>query len=194
MICRAYLIYSDHSDKVYIGSTEWTVKKRLGYHIRDRNCYATILIDLGDYDIIELEEFECDTFEQQRMVEQEWMNCYPGMLVNDRRAHITLKQLKQQQREYHREYLQKTEVKAKRRENYHKPEVKAKVKAYNELPEVKKRAKELQRERRKKPEVKARRKARRQKPEVKKRTNEVQRLRREWKRIHINNINPDLLK
>ena len=131
MICRAYLIYSDHSDRIYIGSTELTTEQRLDIHTHHRDCAAKILIDLGDYDIIKLEEFECDTHKQKRIIEQDWMDCYPGMLVNINRAYRTTEQRRQQQKAHHQT------------EKYKEYDKKRQQK-----PENRKRANELQRLRR----------------------------------------------
>ena len=96
MDCTIYKIVDNTNDKLYIGSTTLSLKKRLTVHKCNKDCSSYQIIENGDYIIAEIEK--CDV-ENRRYREQYWIdnseNC-----INKRRAYLTKEQNKDKRREY----------------------------------------------------------------------------------------------
>jgi hypothetical protein len=119
-----YKIISTQTTKIYIGSTN--NKKRYQEHtsrytrgLCSEN--SSILFDLGlEYCSFHiLEEFECDTYDEQLEREQFYMDMYAGILVNKQRAkkHKNWRKL-----EYERNKEQKKQYQLNNRERISKME------------------------------------------------------------------------
>lgn len=79
---KIYMIVSSHTDKIYIGSTCNTMSERLITHLKDyrqyikkKKAYCTSydIIKLGDYDIKLLENYPCDTDDELKFREAEYI-------------------------------------------------------------------------------------------------------------------------
>jgi len=61
---KIYMIKSPENDKVYIGSTTYTLRQRLQSHYKDlrRNKYCTAqdLLMTGNYERLLIEKYPCD--------------------------------------------------------------------------------------------------------------------------------------
>jgi len=61
---KIYMIKSPENDKVYIGSTTYTLRQRLQSHYKDlrRNKYCTAqdLLMTGNYEMLLIEKYPCD--------------------------------------------------------------------------------------------------------------------------------------
>jgi len=95
MDCTIYKIVDNTNDKLYIGSTTLSLKKRLTVHKCNKDCSSYQIIENGDYIIAEIEK--CDS-ENRKYREQYWIdnseNC-----VNKNRAYRTEEQIKEQKRQ-----------------------------------------------------------------------------------------------
>ncbi len=60
---KIYLIKSSHTDKVYVGSTTYTLRQRLQSHFKDlrRNKYCTAqdILKYDDHEMVLIEEYPC---------------------------------------------------------------------------------------------------------------------------------------
>ena len=122
MDCIIYKIQDNTNDKLYIGSTTQSLKKRLNKHKNDKKkCSSYEIIENGDYIIAEIEK--CDV-ENRRYREQYWIDNTD--CINKYRAYRTKEQRKEQKmkyneknkdkrREYDKKYHEKN--KDKRREH-----------------------------------------------------------------------------
>ena len=163
---QIYMIWSPHTDKVYIGSTTQPLHKRFHDHKHNHALYrrttANKIIDCCDAKIELIEDYPCANKAELNRREGEIMrerNC-----VNRRVAGRTV---------------------AEGRED-NKARIAERKKAHEQTPEVKARTAERQKAHRARPEVKARnaerQKAHRERPEVKARSNELARARRQRKK------------
>jgi hypothetical protein len=168
---KCYKIWwEDTPEDFYIGSTAYdALYKRMKCHRKDAKAGKTAKIQQTirekgydfKYGLIASCMVSCK--DEQRLFEQQWIDKLKPSL-NSYRAHTTIEQVKQ----YQKEYREKPEVKEYHKEYYNKPERKEYVKKYNQRPEVK----EYQKKYKQRPEVKQRRKECRQKPEVKQKNKE----------------------
>ncbi len=56
---KIYKVVSPNHSKIYIGSTVQTLEKRFSKHKSERNCCSTEIIEVGDAEIILIEDFPC---------------------------------------------------------------------------------------------------------------------------------------
>ena len=61
---KIYKIVDNTNDNVYYGSTIRTLEERLAGHKRDKTCRSRLIINNGDYDIILVENYPCESKEQ----------------------------------------------------------------------------------------------------------------------------------
>jgi hypothetical protein len=159
---KIYKLWSPSTDKVYIGSTIQTLKRRLNTHIWDaengRSCSGKIIIAFNDYEMELLENFPCKTKKELNRREGEITLTFPSN-VNIHRAGACSGTYK----EYRDDPINKAVADTRRRT----PEYKAVKNAHRHNPEVKAKAK-LQRQ---KPEVVERTNARRRELAAEKRAN-----------------------
>jgi len=108
MIGRIYIIKSKQTDKVYVGSTFYTLKIRFSKHKSDKNCTSVEILKYNDAEIELLECYECEDEEQLKNREGEYQREYN--CVNKRIEGRTPKEyyqdnkekLKEYQKEYHK--------------------------------------------------------------------------------------------
>jgi len=127
---KIYAIICRKTDRRYIGSTcEPTLAKRLAQHVKDckqwkeGKSYTTSfdIIKDGDYHIVLLESYPCNSRDELRMCEQKHI-LNEGQCVNKCKAFIT----EEERIEYKKEYAQinyeknKEELIEKAKENYKK--------------------------------------------------------------------------
>ena len=71
---KIYMIKSPNHDKIYIGSTTYTLKQRLQSHFKDlrRNkyCSAQDILRAGDYEIILIEQISCKDLNELKQRER----------------------------------------------------------------------------------------------------------------------------
>ena len=58
---KIYKIVCNISGEVYIGSTKNTLENRLGKHICDTHCMSKQIIERGDYEIILIKNYPCNS-------------------------------------------------------------------------------------------------------------------------------------
>jgi len=197
---QIYMIWSPHTDKVYIGSTTQPLHKRFHDHKHNHRSSTTAqeIIDCDDARIELIEDYPCANKGELNKREGQLIRERASDCVNKIVAGRTRAEYRQDNREAIAEdkkaYQQRPEVKvrtAERLKAYRQiPEVKAhnaeRQKAHRERPEVKVHNAERQKAHRERPEVKVhnaeRKKAYEQRPEVKERRNELARQRRQRKK------------
>ena len=93
---KIYKLISNNTDKFYIGSTtEKYLSTRLRCHIGDakrkKKITSTEIINAGDYKIILLENYPCNSIDEQKQREQHHLDLYNNNdnLVNTYRAFVT---------------------------------------------------------------------------------------------------------
>jgi hypothetical protein len=210
---KVYMIWSPHTDKVYIGSTTQPLHKRFDDHKRNsrnpKRASTTVkeVLDCGEAKIELIEDYPCAN--RTGLNRREGQIQRERTCVNKLIAGRTTAEYRQDHKEeraaYRKEYHQRPEVKehqhtpevkARRaeqaRERYHRPGVKALRQEYRQKPEVKARQNELARVRRQenKEAIAARSKEYRQRPEVKARQNALARARRQRKKEELLEAGP----
>ena len=83
---KIYKIVCNESGEVYIGSTVQNLNRRLNAH-RYTHCSARQIINRGNYEIILLEEYPCNSDLEMRMREQYWLDEIQN--INKYRAYIS---------------------------------------------------------------------------------------------------------
>jgi len=134
---KIYKIISSNTDKYYIGSTkEHYLSSRLKNHRHDakikKGITSSEIINAGDYKIVLIENYPCNSIEEQKQREQYYLDLYKDdeNLVNklnangrnkekkkecDKRNYINNKQTYIDYRENHKE-----EIKIQRKNHYEK--------------------------------------------------------------------------
>ena len=103
---KIYKIVCNESGEVYIGSTVLTLKQRLWKHKDgNRDCSSTHIIDRGDFEMILIDEYSCNSDLELRMREQYWLDKIPN--INKYRAY----QSKEEKAIYQKEYRNKNKEK-----------------------------------------------------------------------------------
>tara|TARA_R110000868_G_scaffold217925_1_gene468070 strand:- start:3566 stop:4189 length:624 start_codon:yes stop_codon:yes gene_type:complete len=154
---KIYKIVSNHTDKIYIGSTcKERLCQRLAKHkanytewLKYKKNYTSSfeLFELGDVEIILIENFNCKTKDELFKKEKEYIEKYKDIIVNKKRPVITkieknetAKKYDMEHKEYKKQYRKiynennKEKIKQSTRiynEN-HKEELKQYQKIYNE--------------------------------------------------------------
>jgi predicted GIY-YIG superfamily endonuclease len=92
---KIYKIISKHTNKIYIGSTIQKLNERLSGHVKDCKKYKTgymhytssfDIIGLGDYEIVLLETYPCNTNKELLIKEQEYIDRFRDICVNKQNA------------------------------------------------------------------------------------------------------------
>jgi hypothetical protein len=84
MLGRVYIIQSPNTDEVYVGSTTETLKERFRRHIHPSNEISSkIIIDEGDATIELLEEIKVIDKDELRFYEQQYIELYKDIAVNE---------------------------------------------------------------------------------------------------------------
>ena len=124
---KIYAIICRKTERRYVGSTyEPTLAKRLAKHVADFKCwlendkirYKTSfdIIKDGDYYIVLLESYPCNSKDELRMCEQKHINL--NDCVNKNKAFISEEERKEQSNQNAKQYYEKNsdEINAKARE------------------------------------------------------------------------------
>ena len=89
---KIYKLVSEHTDKIYIGSTTLSLSKRLMCHKYDsklkRECTSKFLFDLGEVEIILIEDFECEDKKDLKIEERRITELHNNT-VNEKKAYLT---------------------------------------------------------------------------------------------------------
>ena len=104
MIGRIYIIKSKQTNKVYIGSTVETLKKRFSKHKCSKTCSSREILKYDDAKIELLECYECENKEELRKKEGEYIRKYD--CVNKKIEGRTDKEYRQENKEKIAEYYQ----------------------------------------------------------------------------------------
>ena len=67
---KIYKIVDNTNNNVYIGSTIQTLPQRLGTHRHRKTCKSRLIINNGDYNIILIENYPCESKEQLELRER----------------------------------------------------------------------------------------------------------------------------
>jgi hypothetical protein len=139
---KIYKIYSDQTDKVYIGSTKQPLWKRFSVHKSeakrtDKKCTSRVL--LNEFTDCRINLIENCSKENKVVRERYWIEHYGERAVNGNlpgrsqkeRTHQHADEIKEWQKEYH--HRNADQIKAKRKEYYHRnaDQIKAKHKEYS---------------------------------------------------------------
>jgi hypothetical protein len=138
---KIYKIVSNHTDKIYIGSTIQLLCKRIYKHKKDyeyfknnigRHIRSFDLLELGDVDIILLENVKCESKEELHAKERYYIELNKEICVNKNIPTRTDKEYKKDniekikqyandnketRKEYKKEYYQKNSEKLKEKFN-----------------------------------------------------------------------------
>ena len=122
MLGYIYIIRSKQTDKVYIGSTFYTLKQRLSGHKCNKKCTSVEILKYGDATIELLESYECENKEQLERREGQYQRQYN--CVNKHIAGRTKKEYRQDNKETiaekNKEYLQQNkEARAEYEKKYY---------------------------------------------------------------------------
>jgi hypothetical protein len=119
MIGRVYIIQSPNTDKVYIGSTIQTLQNRFYRHTsRGNHSSSKIIIDEGDAFIELLEEINVIDERELEFYEQQYIELYSDIAVNERGA-FGLNEERKKERDKKR-YEENKEEFSKKHKEYHK--------------------------------------------------------------------------
>ena len=157
---KIYMLTSEQTPEIYIGSTKETLEERMKCHKYDYNrwlkgkfSYVTSfeIIQYDDCKIHLIEDYPCETRKELELKEGEYqkmMDCVNKCIVGR-----TPKQWREDNKEHLQEYERNRSNKKERLEQH-----KEYMKEYNSKPEVKERKKEYNKEYNSKPETKKRQK------------------------------------
>jgi hypothetical protein len=118
---KIYKLVSPHTDKIYIGSTcKQRLCQRLAMHkqhykdwLKDNknNLSSFTLLELGDVEIILLENINCKTKDELHKKEREYIEKYKDIIVNKHIPTRTKKEWRdihtEEKKEYDKEYYEK---------------------------------------------------------------------------------------
>jgi hypothetical protein len=154
---KIYKLVSNHTDKIYIGSTVQPLYKRKAGHKKSYKLFKNKqiqyvssyeLIELGDIDIILIENVKCESKEELLAKERHYIELNKELCVNLKTPSRTIEEKKQNMKEQQKNYYENNIeiVKEKHKEYYenNKEILKMKNKTYkqNNIEKVNKRTKE----------------------------------------------------
>jgi hypothetical protein len=154
---KIYKLVSNHTDKIYIGSTVQPLYKRKAGHKKSYKLFKNKqiqyvssyeLIEIGDIDIILIENVKCESKEELHAKERHYIELNKELCVNLRTPSRTIEEKKQNLKELHKNYYENNIeiLKEKHKEYYenNKEILKMKNKTYtqNNIEKVNKRTKE----------------------------------------------------
>ena len=106
---NVYIIKSKQTDKVYVGSTFYTLNQRFSSHKSHKDCTSKEILKYSDAEIILIECYECENKEQLRRREGEYIKQYD--CVNEKIAGRTKKEYRkeyyEENKEENKEYREK---------------------------------------------------------------------------------------
>ena len=125
---KIYKIVCNVTNEIYIGSTIQTLNKRLKNHKYSKNCKSINIINRGDYEIILIKDYPCDS--KWELEEEEGKYIRENDCINRKIPHRTNEEWKEHQKEYHKEYYEnnKEKNKEKKKEYYENNKEKKKIK------------------------------------------------------------------
>lgn len=125
-LTKIYKLISNYTDKVYAGHTTYRLlSQRLSKHKAQfkrwlknskKYCASYELFKLGHVEIVLLESYPCDNFDEARMKEQEWIDMLGEKCLNMRHAFITKEELKQLKQQQNQQYWNDHKEEIKQRE------------------------------------------------------------------------------
>jgi hypothetical protein len=106
-----YKLWSENlgPEDVYYGHTIRTLKRRLQYHINNRNCCSIKIIDAGKYHIEEVEQWPCANKREALVREGWWQKNNP--CINQKIEGYFLKDSPEAQNAYNKQYYEKNKEK-----------------------------------------------------------------------------------
>jgi len=136
---KIYKLVSPHTDKIYIGSTcKKYLSQRLTKHkshykdwLKDNdniNFSSFRLFELGDVEIILIENFNCNTKDELLKKEREYIEKFKEIIVNKQRPLITHEERKEYINKYREEHKEEIKKKVKEYREKHKEEINEKIK------------------------------------------------------------------
>ena len=120
---KIYKLISDHTDKIYIGSTVQPLHKRIHGHKRDYQLFKNNqihyvssyeLIDLGEIDIILIENIKCESKEELHAKERYHIELNKELCVNKNIPKRSKEETQQIKKEYELKNKEKKKEYAKR--------------------------------------------------------------------------------
>lgn len=142
---KIYKLISDHTDKIYIGSTVQPLHKRKHGHIKSYQLFKNKqiqyvssyeLIDLGEIDIILIENIKCENREELHAKERHYIELNKELCINLKIPTRTTEEKKQNRRELQKNHYKNNIeiIKEKHNEYYenNKEILKIKNKTYKE--------------------------------------------------------------
>jgi len=124
---KIYMIKCNLTGEAYYGSTTATLSKRLSRHISNSTCMSNQIIDRGDYDIILIKNYPCET--RKELDREEGIYIRNNECVNKIVAGRTIKEWCYENKEHLQEY--RKEYKKENREKI----LEQRKKYYNENKE-----------------------------------------------------------
>tara|TARA_R110002096_G_scaffold214431_1_gene402118 strand:- start:225 stop:839 length:615 start_codon:yes stop_codon:yes gene_type:complete len=110
---KIYKIISNLTDMIYVGSCINTLTKRLNRHkSKDNSCSSKMIIELGEYSIVLVEQYKCENKMELVKREQYWIDYFKDNgynVINKNSAYITEEQRKENDKKWNREH--KEEIK-----------------------------------------------------------------------------------
>ena len=154
---KIYILTSEQTPEIYIGSTKLTLEERLDTHnssyiswLRTNKNYCTSfeICKYDDCKIHLIENYPCETRKELELKEGEYqrmMDCVNKYIAGRSRKEWYEKN-KEHIQEYLKEYYSRPEIKEKQKEYYSRPEIKEKQKKYYSKPEIKEKQKRYYKE------------------------------------------------
>ncbi len=122
---KIYKISHEENEKIYIGSTTQTLKKRYKTHKKIKTCRSNILFEYDTLPTIELlENYSCNSKLELRQREQYYLDINEDIKLNHHRAIMT----KEDRNKYMCEFRKRPDM---------KDTLKVRQKKHNELAKVK---------------------------------------------------------
>ena len=104
---KIYMIMTENSNDIYIGSTVQTLTKRLEGHEAHfriaRYCSSAEIIKQGDYKIVLVKNFACDSKAELEFEETKYQK--DMVCVNNNLARLTDEDRKQYDKQYNKQYI-----------------------------------------------------------------------------------------
>jgi hypothetical protein len=107
---KIYKILCKITNEIYIGSTKNTLEERLRLHIYDTHCKSKQIIDRGDYDMILIKDYPCNSKEELEEEEKKYIlenDCINVKIPHRTKAEWYIdnkKKVLEQQKQYREEY------------------------------------------------------------------------------------------
>lgn len=117
---KIYKIVDNTNNNVYYGSTIETLGERLSVHKYNKNCRSRLIINNGDYDIILIENYPCESKEQLETRERHYIE--NNKCINKNIPGRNMKEWREDNkdniRKYHKEWREDNKEKLKLKREY----------------------------------------------------------------------------